>query len=89
MRGVIRMLIVSRRPCIRLAKMKLALNVEIQCGKCGFSIFETTDKPPADPVFVCTKCGNAIGPKSSINSRLRGEECTPLNASFVLKENSR
>jgi hypothetical protein len=68
--------------------MKLSLNVEIQCGKCGFIVFETADKAPADPVFVCTKCGNAIGAKSSINSRLRGEGYTPLNASFVLKENS-
>ena len=62
---------------------KITASVEMQCNKCRGTVFQMPDGTANDPILVCSKCGNPIGPKSSVEAALRGEGHTPLGGSVV------
>ncbi len=63
--------------------VKLSISVQIECNRCRGTVFERPDDATDDPILICVKCGNTIGPESSINAALIGEAHTPLGGSVV------
>jgi len=58
---------------------KGSLSIEIHCGNCGHVGFDIADEKSDDPLAVCSKCSEKIGPVSAIHAMIRGEAHTPVN----------
>lgn len=52
----------------------------------GSPIFKTAGDAADNPIFVCAKCGNLIGPQYGMEAKVARRPHTPLGVRFIQKD---